>query len=65
MRRLIWNFLCILSLMKSMLSRLVITESELDDIDSHIIEQKASIVDDFLRESDCKGVKVFLSHYYK
>ena len=45
--------------MKSMLSRLVITESELDDIDSHIIEQKASIVDDFLRESDCKGVKVF------
>ena len=59
MKRFIWNFFCILSLMKSMLSRLVVTESELDDINSQIIEQKASIVDDFLRESDCKGVKVF------
>ena len=58
----IGNIVYILILTKGVLSRLVISEADLDSIDRHIIEEKASLVDYFLRDTGCKGVRVILFH---
>ena len=58
----IGNIVYVLILTKGVLSRLVISEADLDSIDSDIIEGKASLVDYFLRDTACEGVRVTLLH---
>ena len=53
---------CILALTKLALSRLVIDKQDLNILDRHMIEEKATIVDKIVRESDCEGVKVLIFH---
>ena len=40
-------------------TRLVIREEDLDKVDSDMIKEKATIVDEYSRDTDCPGVKVF------
>ena len=53
---------CILALTKLALSRLVIDKQDLNILDRHMIEEKATIVDTIVRETDCEGVQVFIFH---
>ena len=55
----IWSVVCVAILTRGVPSRLVIEQENLADIDSHMIEEKATIVNEFIRENSCKGVKVF------
>ena len=48
----------VLILSEDVLPRLVIDVEDLDKIDSNIIEERAEIVEDFLRETGCKDVQV-------
>ena len=53
---------CILALNELPLSRLVIDKQDLNILDRHMIEEKATIVDKIVRETDCEGVEVFIFH---
>ena len=53
---------CILALTMLASKRLVIDEQDLDILDRHMIEEKATIVDEIVRETDCEGVQVFIFH---
>ena len=54
----VWNCYCILLLTGVALPRLVITIEDLEALDRNIIEEKATLVDKIVRETDCEGVKV-------
>ena len=40
-------------------TRLVVREEDLDNVDSDMIKEEATIVDEYSRETGCPGVKVF------
>ena len=40
-------------------TRLVIREEDLDKVDGDMIKEKATVVAEYSRDTDCPGVKVF------
>ena len=53
---------CIIALTKLELSRLVIDIQDLNTLDAHMIEEKGTIVDKVVRETNCEGFKVYKFH---
>ena len=61
-------FIVFLFLSKVMETKLVISGEDIDKVGPEIIEEKATVVDEYTRDTDCVGVQVpynpYNSQYY-
>ena len=51
--------ICMLNDVSLSRSRLLVNVEDLAALDSQVIEEKATLVDNIVRTTDCEGVKVF------
>ena len=54
---------CIFALTRLAMSRLVIDIQDLNTLDAHMIEEKATFIENVVRETNCEGVQVFIFHF--